>query len=761
MINIPTRVTDTTSSLVDLILVNQKDDVVCHGTLPKIADHDGVIVSFDIKTEKVTPKTKTIYDYKNADIAGLCQYIKEYDFDNLVFSSPVLEQTELYTNMLIDSFSKFVPCKNVIIRPLDAPWCTKFTRLLLRKKNRNYLFYKKCDKEYRNSLVDPGISPDILTKILHKRNKAWEKSRQAANVSSKFNRRAKEDFFNTVNNTMHNQSISAKKKFSILIKLMKNSKFSTIPPLVENDTTIQEPVAKSNLLNAFFASKSTVSNPNDLAPELVRQEGVPDLDLLNTSPIEIARFMRNMRKSHASYCGISGMFISIISQPISHSMSKLFNNLFEIGHFPDLWKIAHITAIYKRSGSKASKTNFRPISILPTLSKIFESVIHERLLSHCKENSIITEKQAAYLKGDSTIHQLLYIVHKIRSNWDQNRITHGLFLDISAAFDKVWHNGLIAKLNQIGINGNFLSTLKTYLSGRKQVVVVDGEKSDVLDVQAGVPQGSRLGPLLFIIYINDITENLESDILIFADDTSLLASGIDPAETAAMINRDLEKISEWAEKWKISFNAGKSKDMIFSNKMLNNSPPITFDNSFVKRVNEHKHLGVYLSANLDWSRQIHEICLKANKKLAVLRSIRYLDRQTLDMLYKITVRSVIDYALPVFYHTLKQTEKARLENVQYQAAKLVTGAYNLSSKQKLNRDLGWETIQCRADILGLNIFHKIHVKETRPLIRDCMPKLDRDKDITLRSKIGYQPFKTKSDKFSKSFFHIFLKCGIL
>ena len=113
--------------------------------------------------------------------------------------------------MLIDAFSKFVPCKNVIIRPSDAPWCTKLTRLLLRKKNRNYLFYKKCDKEYRNSSVDPGISPDVLTKILHKRNKAWEKSRQAANVSSKFNRRAKEDFFNTVNNTMHNQSISAKK----------------------------------------------------------------------------------------------------------------------------------------------------------------------------------------------------------------------------------------------------------------------------------------------------------------------------------------------------------------------------------------------------------------------------------------------------------------------------------------------------------------------------------------------------------------------
>ena len=161
------------------------------------------------------------------------------------------------------------------------------------------------------------------------------------------------------------------------------------------------------------------------------------------------------------------------------------------------------------------------------------------------------------MKGDSTINQLLYIVHSIRSNWDQNKITHGLFLDISAAFDKVWHNGLIAKLNQIGINGSFLSTLQTYLSGRRQVVVVDGERSDVLDVQAGVPQGSRLGPLLFIIYINDIAENLESDVLIFADGTSLLASGLDPAETVAMINRDLEKISEWAKKWKITFCAKK------------------------------------------------------------------------------------------------------------------------------------------------------------------------------------------------------------
>ena len=147
------------------------------------------------------------------------------------------------------------------------------------------------------------------------------------------------------------------------------------------------------------------------------------------------------------------------------------------------------------------------------------------------------------LKGDSTVSQLLYIVQNIRKNWGEHKITQGLFLDVSAAFDKVWHNGLLAKLGQIGVEGSFLDILSSYLSGRQQIVVVDGIKSDTLDVKAGIPQGSRLGPLLFIIYMNDIINDIESDILIFADDTSLFATGSDPAETADILNRNLEKIS--------------------------------------------------------------------------------------------------------------------------------------------------------------------------------------------------------------------------
>ena len=152
---------------------------------------------------------------------------------------------------------------------------------------------------------------------------------------------------------------------------------------------------------------------------------------------------------------------------------------------------------------------------------------------------------------------MLYIEHQIRLSWGNSKIMQAAFLDISAAFDKVWHNGLLAKLHQIGVEGTLLNLLKDYLINKKLCVIVEGVKSAPKDIKAGVPQGSRLGPLMFIIFINDIVNDIESEILIFANDATLLASGNDPTETAEILNRDLDRISVWAKKWKVSFNAKK------------------------------------------------------------------------------------------------------------------------------------------------------------------------------------------------------------
>ena len=752
LIDIPTRITEESTSLLDLFFVDNLNDIDCHGTLPKIADHDGIVASFKLNLQKPKVKTKKVYDYLKVDIEGLIDFIKNVNFETTVFSQPINMQTNLFENILIDAFSKCVPIKTVHIRPNDQPWSNTYTRLLLRKKNRNYSLYKKAKSKYEILLSKGDTTPEILTRYLAKKCKAYDKSREAANNSNVANRRAKSAFFNSLNSTMNNCNISAKKKFGILLNLMKNNKFSGMSPLNENGLVYNDPREKGKILNDFFASKSKVNGFEEDPPSLEKFENVAFLSALNTSPLEVSKLVRNLKKSHISPCGISGKFLHLISKEISYPLSTLLNNLFQIGHFPDNWKIAHVTPIFKRVGSKNSKLNYRPISILPSLSKVCESIIHERLLSHCTHFKIITERQAAYLKGDSTITQLIYLIHQIRLSWGQSKIAHGLFLDISAAFDKVWHKGLLSKLEQIGVTGSFLDIFISYLSNRKQCVVIDGIKSDLVEIQAGVPQGSRLGPLLFLIYINDIVIGLENEILLFADDCSLLATGLDPNETAEKLNRDLVKISCWAQKWKVTFNAGKSKDVIFSNKFLNNSPPLVFNENFIDRVNTHRHLGVYLTSNLDWSVQINDVCLRANKKLSVLRHVKLLKRNTLDLLYKITVRSVIDYALPVYANNLRLTELARLDRIQYRAAKLVTGALHFTSRVKLNIELGWENFDTRIKFLCLSLFHKIHLFETRPLVRNCRSKIDYEKKYLTRSKGGYLPYPFYGDKFKRSFF---------
>ena len=270
-----------------------------------------------------------------------------------------------------------------------------------------------------------------------------------------------------------------------------------------------------------------------------------------------------------------------------------------------------------------------------------------------------------------------------------------------------------------------------------------------------LPQGSRLGPLLFIIYINDITVNIESDILIFADDTSLLVSGKSSQETAKVLNRDLKRIDEWSMKWKVLFNADKSEEIVFSKTNSINNTPLLLNGEQIKQVKNHKHLGIIFSHNLDWSAQVHSVCQKANRKLAVLRSVKMLKRHTLDLLYKLTVRSCIDYALPVYYHSLKVTDRAKLSQIQYTAGKVVCGALHCTSKQKVNTELSWESIEDRAHFLGLSLFHKIAIGCTRPLIRDCLPTRKINPE-TLRSGSFHQ-FPYAGEKFSKSFFPFFTK----
>ena len=751
LVDIPTRKVDNSVSLIDLIFVNKTDDVVLTAVTPPISDHSGTIVSLNTLNFKKPPKEITLFDYELADWTTIESRLPELqtpqhdntDIDNIDIDSIALKFTRTLQSMRNDC----VPHKKVKIYEKDQPWFDKDTRKKLTNKNRAFKVYSKAIDQVKRMNNQPEINA--------KAKRLFDKYKTAKKDFEYSSRSSKQKYFNNLKSTLSNPEISSKKKFTILKRLTNTGKNANIPPLIDNDAIIHKPAEKAEVFNNHFAKKSKLKGSQEAPPELDPIPTLDDLNDITTSHYEIGPLIKSMKNADFSPCGVPARFIKEIysryGSKITMPIANLLNIIFKSGKYPHIWKTANITPVYKRKGAKTDKNNWRPISILPTLSKICESVIHHRILRHMLDNNIITEKQAAYLPKDSTTNQLLYIVHQVKAAWAKKKISHACFLDISAAFDAVWHNALLAKLEQINIKGKPLQLLQSYLKDRKAKTVVDGAESTEQTLDAGVPQGSRLGPILFILFINDIIDNLESMPHIFADDTTLITTGADTLETVNLLNRDLQKISTWAAKWKVTFNAGKTKDLIFTKKAIDNPQPLTFNNTAVDRVKSHKHLGVILTSNLSWDEHLNSIIKQVNLKLSMIYNVRQLSRRTLDIMFKMHVRSCIDYCIQVYGPSLNATQIDKLDKLQYRAARITTMAMKYTSKQKIFIDLGWECIEKRIEYLSLSLFHKIHIHETRSQIRQCLPPVNQYPNFT-RSNKHYGTYPETNTDFCNSFF---------
>ena len=227
------------------------------------------------------------------------------------------------------------------------------------------------------------------------------------------------------------------------------------------------------------------------------------------------------------------------------------------------------------------------------MSKVCEKVVFKHVYNYVRDNLLISIHQSGFTVGDSTIHQLLYLYDTFCKALDEKKDVRIIFCDQSKAFDRVWHAGLLYKLQCNGITGPLHSWFKDYLNNRKQRVIIDGANSCFRTIKAGVPQGSILGPLLFLIHINDITENIESEIKLFADDTSLyIKVDNDVATATRKLNRDLETINRWAKKWLVSFNPQKTKSLYITLKKNVNPTPLEFDGHILQDVKNHNTLAL-------------------------------------------------------------------------------------------------------------------------------------------------------------------------
>ena len=234
---------------------------------------------------------------------------------------------------------------------------------------------------------------------------------------------------------------------------------------------------------------------------------------------------------------LSIRMLKLCGESIYRALNLIFKSCLEIGQFPSDWKKTNVVSVLKK-GDKYLLKNDRPISLLPITGKIFERLLYNQMFEFFIGNDLISQNQSGFIPGDSCINQLLAITHEIYKSFDACLDVRAVFLDISKAFDKVWHQGLLYKLKQNGISGNLLETLTDFLKDRKQRVVLNGQNSSWANIEAGVPQGSIIGPILFLIYINDLPDNLPTNVKLFAEDSSVHSVVHDIATSSCDLNYD-------------------------------------------------------------------------------------------------------------------------------------------------------------------------------------------------------------------------------
>ena len=352
-----------------------------------------------------------------------------------------------------------------------------------------------------------------------------------------------------------------------LIKTNKNCE--TIPPLKVTSNDGEEKfffndIEKANCLNDYFISISSISqNENNTALPYRSLKTINTLTNINITENEIKDIIDilNPNKS-VGEDKISHKILKMTKCSISKPLSLLFNKSIVDCKFPDLWKHGLIMPLFKKGNTNTS-SNYRPIALLSCVGKLMERVVYKHMYNFFVANNLIYKLQSGFLKGHSTVHQLIDIYHQVCMGIDAGQITCMVFCDVSKAFDRVWINGLLFKLKQNGVNGNLLKWAESYLTGRQQQVFVGSSLSNRQVTSAGVPQGSVLGPLFFLIYINDIAEHLLSITRIFADDTSLAFTASNVTDIEGILNHDLCVISDWSKQWLVDFNPNKTEHFIY------------------------------------------------------------------------------------------------------------------------------------------------------------------------------------------------------
>ena len=682
---------DDIETCIDLILTDKPASFVDSGVIPSPdprCKHQIIHGTINFSVPSPPPYRRNIWKYDQANVPSIHNNIVSNNWEELFNGRSVDDMVSILTDKLLSIMSDNIPNKIITVNDKDAPWITPEVKCAIKRNKRVFNRWKGRGRPTEGRAYTQEVQLETNSVISA----------------------AKESYIKDLSNKLCNPRSSNNIFWSAFKRLLNNKKLTNIPPLLENNTFVTSFADKATIFNSYFSSICRPLDNGSTLPAITLSTHC-NLSSVEFSHEAIAKVISklNANKAHGAD-QISIAMLKLCSNDICKPLKLIFDASMATGRFPSSWKLANVQPVHKKN-SRQLKSNYRPISLLPIFSKIFEKIVFDAMYAFFVENDLISKHQSGFRPGDSTINQLLAITDEIYQSFENNAETRAAFLDISKAFDKVWHEGLLFKLKRNGISDNLLSFISDFLSDRKQRVVLNGMESSWLPIESGVPQGSVLGPLLFLVYINDLTDGISSNMRLFADDSSLFIKVRDIEETQTQLMEDLEKISNWAHQWKMEFNPDISKqaiEVIFSHKKKKPlHPPLHFNGIPVKRESHTQHIGMILDQRLNFRLHIEEKIKKANKGLGLLRFLsKYITRPVLDKVYKMYVRPHLDYG-DIIYHNQLRDSMQLLESVQYQAALIVTGCWKGSSRVKVYDDLGWESLSDRRHFRRLSMFYRI------------------------------------------------------
>ena len=732
VINTPTR----QDAILDPILIPTDMDFSEAGVeeVPSfISDHKGTFLQIPFYYNLHSTYVRTVWLYKKANFTQLNDKINRFDW-SILHNGSVQDACSKFTDVFIQLVKSVVPFKSVYIRPNDKPWYDNEIRKYSRKRDRMK-----------------------TTAIKSRKDRDWSRYKQLRNKVNNLKKQAKETFFTNLETNLTDLQTNDKKGFWKIIRhfIKQNDCSSNIPPLASTDmngntkffTSNEE---KANCLNNYFCSISTVTDENATLPNFYYKTQ-SRLSQIPISRNEIEELIMNLNVNKASGPDmISHKMLKECVKSVSYPLHILFTRSFEESVFPDQWKIAQVMPIFKK-GDKAIASNYRPVSLLSCCGKLFERIIFKYTFNYLLENNLIYKYQSGFLPNHSTIYQLIDIYHHICQSFDNKQYSCMIFCDISKAFDRVWHKGLLFKLQQSGIEGKLLKWISSYLQNRQQRTVIQSTSSSLKNISAGVPQGSVLGPLLFLIYVDDITETLLSLTRLYADDSSLYCSASSIQDIEGLLNHDLAQISAWAKQWQVAFNPSKTEALFFSLRNIDTLPKLTFNGTDISFVDNHKHLGLTLSSDGHWSSHIENILKSASRIISIMRKLKFeISRSALNQIYVSYVRPLLEYA-SVVWDGCSNTDADSLEKIQNEAARIVTGLTRSVSLNNLYDECCWEPLAKRREKQKLYFMYKAKNNMLPSYINDLIPpNVGEITDYPLRNREDVSNIHTRTATFQKS-----------